>query len=119
MHLKNATILLAIFLFVRCSIPNPDDTIKGMEQYWDHFKAENYDSLRAFYIPKGNTPEQKLNDLMAALHNVRERFGKIDSVRLLRFESAVDTKNGKQIDLDYVVFYEKKPFMHQFKFIKN
>jgi hypothetical protein len=55
---------------VACSIPKPDLAISKMEQYWQYYKVENYDSLKAFYIPKGENPAKKMTWLLNPLHNL-------------------------------------------------
>src|SRR4051794_7153849 len=69
-------------LMVACHLPDTKKTVATMEHYWNYLKVENYDSLKIFYIPKGDNPDEKYKSLSAALHQLHEKYGNIRNVSL-------------------------------------
>lgn len=110
--------LLCVFI-IACNMPKADLTISKMEQYWQYYRVENYDSLRAFYIPKGDNPNERLNSLFNALHNLHENYGSVRSVNLVEKSTSKSIDKGDRIELKYEVEFDKKFINNQFSFAKD
>lgn len=114
--MKNGYIPLffLINLFVSCGMPRADETIAGMNRYWDFYRVENFDSLKAFYIPP--IPD---TSFWNALHKVGAQYGKIQNISLTNTTVGQAFGKGERIELTYEVEYEKKVLDHIFSFKKD
>lgn len=115
----HVTLIAFLFVFISCKMPKPDLAISTMERYWQYYKVENYDSLKAFYIPKGDNPDERLNSLFGALHNLHENYGSVRSINLIEKSASKSTEKGDRIELIYEVQYDKKVINNQFSFAKD
>jgi hypothetical protein len=100
-------------------MPKPEKTAATMEKYWNFYKVENYDSLKTFYIPKGNNPDEKYKDLCKALHGLHENYGNVHNVLLTGQSATKSLGEGETIGLTYEVEFEKKVINHEFSFKKD
>ena len=114
----SAIAFLCLF-FLACNMPNADGTISKMEKYWQYYRVENYDSLRAFYIPKGDNSNEQLSALFGAFHNLHEKYGSVRSVNLVEKSTSKSIDKGDRIELTYEVEFEKKVINSQFSFAKD
>lgn len=119
MKLMHIGLLALLFTIIGCSMPQSDAAVSKMEQYWKYYKVENYDSLKSFYIPKGDNPEKRLNDLFSALHNLHNNYGNVHNVSLIEKSASKSLDKGDRIELIYEVEYEKKVIHNQFSFAKD
>jgi hypothetical protein len=100
-------------------MPKPDLAISKMEKYWQYYRVENYDSLRAFYIPKGENSDERLSSLFNTLHSLHENYGSVRSVNLVEESASKSLENGDRIELIYEVEFDKKVIKNQFSFAKD
>ena len=114
-------ILLTSFAFIStvffgCSLAKPEGAITLMDSYWKLYERKQYDSLRTFYIPKGDNPQERLSGMLNELKNVDNRFGKVIEVRLTKSTSENSFEDGKSVRLEYEVIYENAIIPHSFYF---
>lgn len=112
-------ITFLFFFTLGCSIPRADEAVSQMNQYWEHYKVENYDSLRSFYIPKGDNPEERIKNLFNALHSLHTKYGNVRNVKLVETTTSKSLEKGDRIDLVYEVEFDKKVINNQFSFKKD
>jgi hypothetical protein len=116
---KNMYVLLAcITLFIGCSLPDTKKPVAMMENYWTFYKAKQYDSLRTFYAPKAEKPEERFAALFKALSGMYETQGAITQTMLTSVTSQVSTGESS-IELIYKVVHERATVEHQFKIIET
>lgn len=115
--MKSLFLVLAIYstILVGCKLANPENAISQMDSYWRIYENRQYDSLRIFYIPKGDNPKERLSNLLNELKKVDDRLGRVIEVRLTRSTTKVSLE-GKFIDLDYEIIYKTVVVSHKFTF---
>jgi hypothetical protein len=87
-----------------------------MDSYWKFYEKKQYDSLRTFYIPKGDNPQERLSVVLDEVKNVDSRFGEVSEVRLTKSTSENSFEDGKSVTLEYEVVYENAVIPHSFHF---
>ena len=114
----SAIAFLCMFILA-CGMPNANVAISKMEKYWQYYRIENYDSLRTFYIPKGDNPNERLNSLFGAFRNLHKNYGSVRSIKLIEMTTSKSLDNGDRIELTYEVEFEKEVINNQFSFAKD
>jgi hypothetical protein len=97
-------------------MPKPDETVAMMNRYWDFYRAENYDSLKTFYISNGEEIGTSFWNGMQQLH---KDYGGVKSITMTKTEVKQSVGEGEGIELIYEVELDKKVITHDLSFRKD